>query len=710
MTLSALGKVFPKRLTVSGRDTSELDSRTIKALIALLFLVQLPHVLHLPLWVTLLGSGIVSLRLCALRFPEKRVLMQLLSPLAITGIAIAAAIIIRLQYGYFLGRDPSVAFLFLLVAAKSAELKRPNDATLLLCLAAFLLLTQYFYSQSILSAIVTLPAVVALGHALAILRDPKNPTSSKSQLKLIGKLLLQGVPLAALLFVVFPRLPGPLWSLPEDAMATTGLSDTMNPGSIASLIQSPTVAFRVDFDEAPPPNAMRYWRGPVLTNFDGQQWSKGQRAIEVPVQNQRSANGETNLSDAVSYTVTLQPHKQRWLFALDNPVSLPETGLIENENSSTTTTNRSVTDRSQNTAGRLLADGQLVSDDPVLQVLRYRQRSSLSDRLVPLTRPSTDTLQLAGKNRRTMAFARELRADVGSDAEYAQKVLKHFNENPYHYTLKPQLLGDSPVDEFMFQTRSGFCEHYAAAFVVMMRSVGIHSRIVTGYQGGEINEDYMIVRQSDAHAWTEAYIDGAWQRYDPTAAVAPSRVERGVASALPEGDTLPRMARLDGGWLKDMQLRWDSMNHQWQRLVVDFDNDSQLGLLKKFGLPTPKLWQIAAGVMFAAALWCFAVLGLPTLANAKLSATERSWQRLCRMLEQRGFTRGNAETPGDFLQRVAKAEPTQATRLHQLENAFTELRFTAQSDLQNKMTLKTINRELQSLKVALFKARFSLAR
>jgi len=133
-------------------------------------------------------------------------------------------------------------------------------------------------------------------------------------------------------------------------------------------------------------------------------------------------------------------------------------------------------------------------------------------------------------------------------------------------------------------------------------------------------------------------------------------------------------------------------------------------LLKKFGLPTPKLWQIAVGIMFAAALWCFAVLGLPTLANAKLSATERSWQRLCRMLAQRGFTRGNAETPGDFLQRVAEAEPAQATRLHQLENAFTELRFTAQSNLQNKITLKTINRELQSLQVALFKAKFSLVR
>ncbi len=683
--------------------SGELDARTVKALIALLFLVQLPHVLHLPLWVSLLGASIVATRFAALRYPDKSYLKRLLSPLAITAVAIAAAIIIRLQYGYFLGRDPSVAFLFLLVAAKSAELKRPSDATLLLCLAAFLLLTQYFYSQSILSALVTLPAVVALGHALTILRDPHNPVASKTQIKLIGKLLLQGAPLAALLFMVFPRLPGPLWSLPEDAMATTGLSDTMDPGSIANLIQSPAVAFRVDFDESPPPNALRYWRGPVLNNFDGKRWSQGKRATEVPINAHRSANLEQNNiepSDLVHYTVTLQPHKQRWLFALDNPVSLPQTGSSDD----------SINDNQDKIIARLLADGQLISEDTVSQVIRYRQSSSLSNQLVPLRRPSIDNLQLAGKNPKTTALAREMRQQAGSDATFAQNVLNHFNENPFHYTLKPQLLGDAPVDEFMFQTLSGFCEHYAAAFVVMMRSAGIHSRIVTGYQGGEMNEDYMIVRQSDAHAWAEAYIDGAWRRYDPTAAVAPTRVEQGVASALPAGDALPRMARLNGGWIKDMNLHWDAMNHQWQRLVVNFDNESQANLLKKLGLGKPALWQIAAVISLAAALWSFAVIGLPALATAKLTETEKAWARLCRLLERRGIVRNNAETPEEFLTRVANAHPTQAHRLRQLQQAFTAVRFSENDNAQNKPILKTIKRELRSLNVALVKARFSQAK
>ena len=682
--------------------TEELDARTIKALIVLLFLVQVPHVLHLPLWVSLLGASIVSTRFAALRYPDKRFIKRLLSPWAITAIAIGAAIIIRLQYGYFLGRDPSVAFLFLLVAAKSAELKRPSDATLLLCLAAFLLLTQYFYSQSILSALVTLPAVVALGHALCILRDPKNPVASKTQVKLIGKLLLQGAPIAALLFMVFPRLPGPLWSLPEDAMATTGLSDTMDPGSIANLIQSPAVAFRVDFDESPPPNALRYWRGPVLNKFDGKRWSQGKRAVNVPIEAHRSVNLQRNNSDpadAVNYTVTLQPHKQRWLFALDNPVSLPHTGSGDD----------GINNNQDNPVARLLADGQLISKDTVSQVIRYRQSSSLSNQLVPLRKPSIENLQLAGKNLKTTALAREMRQQAGSDAAFAQNVLNHFNEKPFHYTLKPQLLGDAPVDEFMFQTRSGFCEHYAAAFVVMMRSAGIPSRVVTGYQGGEMNEDYMIVRQSDAHAWAEAYIDGAWRRYDPTAAVAPSRVEQGVASALPDGDTLPRMARLNGGWIKDLNLHWDAMNHQWQRLVVNFDNESQANLLKKLGLAKPALWQIAAVISLAAALWSFAVLGLPAIAAAKLTETEKAWARLCRLLARRGIIRKNAETPEEFLTRVAEAHPTQAQRLRQLQQAFAEVRFSQNNDARNKTTLKTIKRELRSLNLALAKARFSQA-
>ncbi|MEM7377937.1 MAG: DUF3488 domain-containing protein, partial [Pseudomonadota bacterium] len=293
------------------------DSRTLIALATVLFLVQFPHVFHLPIWVSGVGATLVGLRLWLHREPHRRALRLLLSPITVTLVAAASALLLRFDYGYSLGRDPSVAFLFVLVAAKFAEIRRTSDATLLLCLSGFLLLTQYFYSQTILAALFSLPAVVAIAFALSILRDSTNPASNGAQLRFVAKLLVQGLPLAALLFFVFPRLPGPLWSLPEDAMATTGLSDSMSPGSIGSLSQSNDVAFRVEFDGAPPAQHQLYWRGPVLTEFDGRNWTVAEEIRESSPQAPADARSRTD------YTVMLQPHRQRWLFALDAAASVP---------------------------------------------------------------------------------------------------------------------------------------------------------------------------------------------------------------------------------------------------------------------------------------------------------------------------------------------------------------------------------------------------
>jgi hypothetical protein len=210
-------KIWHRFLPKIGRapTTAGMDARTLYALATVLLLVQLPHILHLPIWVSLTGAGLVVLRLLLLHEPDRKTLRFLLSPITITLLAAATAFLIRLDFGYSIGRDPSVAFLFVLVAAKFAEIRRASDATLLLCLAAFLLLTQYFYSQTILSALITIPAIVALAYALSILRDSDNPAKNTQQIKLVSKLLLHGLPLAAVLFFIFPRLPGPLWSLPE---------------------------------------------------------------------------------------------------------------------------------------------------------------------------------------------------------------------------------------------------------------------------------------------------------------------------------------------------------------------------------------------------------------------------------------------------------------------------------------------------------------
>lgn len=672
--------------------TTTVDARTLAALATVLFLVQFPHIFHLPLWVSVLGGTLIGLRLWLHHRPDIKALRIVLSPITVTLIAAATAILLRFDYGYSFGRDPSVAFLFVLVAAKFAEIRRASDATLLLCLAAFLLLTQYFYSQTILAALFTLPAIVALAFALSILRDSKNPAKNSAQVKLVSKLLLHGLPLAALLFFIFPRLPGPLWSLPEDAMAKTGLSDSMSPGSIGSISQSAAVAFRVEFDKEPPAPNQLYWRGPVLTEFDGRNWNTSKSVIETLPQHLPS------MGDVHSYTVMLQPHKQRWLFALDAAMSLPQSDSSGTDGQAIQTSTRLL--------GRLMGDGQLIANKPVSHVLRYRQSSVLSDKLASSRPPAKNTLYLPGKNPKTIEFARALRSESGSDMEYAKNVLRHFNREFFRYTLQPQILGDSPVDEFLFQTKAGFCEHYAAAFVVLMRAANIPARVVTGYLGGEMNGDYMIVRQADAHAWAEAYIGGVWQRFDPTGFVAPSRVEQGLSAALPDEAAVPGLARLDSGWLRSAQLRWDAMNHNWQRLVVNFDNDSQDKFWDRLGLLNPSLLQLMLIVLVLSLCWSLFILGMPGGTNKELSPNEKLWKRLCRLLNNYHFSRHGNESATEFLHRATLRWPSQKERLYRLDKDFTQLRFHRPIDAQHHPIRKRIQQDIILLGCGISVARF----
>jgi len=677
---------------IGNTQADTMNARTLYALSALIFLVQLPHLPTLPLWASALGCTLVAARLLLLRNPSLTVLATVLSPLGVTIIAAASALLIRWDYGYFIGRDPCVGFLFILVAAKFAEVRRAQDATTLLCLCAFLLLTQYFYSQTILSAALTLPAVFALAYSLSILRDWRNPDGTLAQLKMISALLVQGLPLAAVLFMVFPRLPGPLWSLPEDAMATTGLSDSMSPGSIGSLSLSDAVAFRIDFDGEIPTSSQLYWRGPVLTEFDGRNW--GISATQVA-----ASPGYSGPESALTnYTVTLQAHRQRWLFALDSATTLP----------SSYNATQAEKNRYSRVLGQMYDDGQILATDTVSQTLRYRQSSILSDTIPSAGPVRNETLYLPGQNTRAIEFARNMRSSATNDLAYAQAIMKHFNTQAFRYTLQPQTLGHSPIDEFLFDTLEGFCEHYASAFVVLMRAAGIPARVVTGYQGGEMNEDYMIVRQSNAHAWTEAYIDGLWRRFDPTAAVAPSRVEGGLAAALPNESAVPRMARQAPGFLRDMQLRWDAINHHWQRLVIDFDNDSQAGLWERTGLDMPSPLQLSLIMIAIAGIWSAVVLGLPRYESKKLPRQERSWQSLTSLLHARGMTRLHNESPSEYLERAARQWPSHELRWQRIQTAFAQLRFQRLDTYQQQLLQRQIQKDVVYMKLALrFRAKLT---
>ena len=670
--------IFKLSHSATVANSYRVDKRSLIALAVLLLLAQLPHLTHLPAWVGGLGAIIVAGRLLQSHYPDNTSLKLLLSPIVMAIIATSCALLIRWHYGYFLGRDPCVAFLFLLVACKFAEIRRTADATLLLCLASFLLLTQFFYSQTILSAIITLPAVLALGHALAVLRDPTHSANARTQVKLVVKLLLQGAPIAALLFVVFPRLPGPLWSLPDDAMAKTGLSDSMQPGNISRLSQSDEVAFRVEFHGPVPPMNQRYWRGPVLTEFDGQGWSMSPRLLVI---NEESPTS----TDTIEYTVTLQPHQQRWLFALEHTTQLPHTTHA---------------DAKIEMQAQLTSDHQLFNHVPVKKVIRYRQQSDLGASFRPIRAPSVTDTQLVGKNTQTAAFAQAQRRKTGSDIAYIESLLSWFHSAPFRYTLEPTLLGDNPVDEFLFDTRNGFCEHYASAFVVLLRAAAIPARIVTGYLGGEMNGDYMIVRQSDAHAWTEAFINGRWRRFDPTGAVAPSRVETNMAAALGDGEPVPQLARIGNHWVKRLQLNWDAMNYDWQRLIVDFDNDTQSNLWQILGLPKPQLWQLTSIVIGLSAAWCFVVLGLPGMNRIARTSEERLWLQFCALLKKRGITKAPSEPPQAFVDRATRLSHHDRQRVAELGNALIRLRFEHLVEPALATQKRIIRRRLRNLRLS----------
>jgi transglutaminase-like putative cysteine protease len=641
-----------------------LTHAQIASLGVLLVAAQLPQAAHLPIWVALFGFALVVLRFVLLRRDRTR---PLATPARIPSWALAVfaliiAFAIRKSYGYFVGRDPCVAFLFVLVGIKFLEVRTLRDGTLLVCLAIFLLITPFFYSQSLLAAFAALPAVLAAGAALESLAYDEalasHPPPWRGAWRRTATLIAQGLPIAAALFLLFPRLASPLWGLPADHAAATGLSDRMAPGSISELALNDAVAFRVDFDATPPPPRARYWRGPVLSLFNGREW----RALS-PLPGGRLASGD---GPAIRYAVTLEPNDHPWLFALDFPSSMPE---IDSDPGT------------RGSAGGLAGysrEQQLLMRAPVTQPLRYTVQSTLTD---SYPAASARDVQINSRtppgNPRTVEFARALRADNADDRRFISAVLQWFRDEQFFYTLAPPLLEEDPVDMFLFDSRRGFCEHYASAFVVMLRAAGIPARVVTGYQGGEINPrgGYMIVRQSDAHAWAEAIVDGRWQRFDPTAAVAPSRIERGLFGAVAATEPVPLFARQDGGWLKGAQLAIDAFNHQWRRNVIQFNRDRQRALWREWKLDQFAPWQIAVGVSGALLAWAGGVFAWFAARRKRQERALTLWNDVCRRLARAGLPRFSYEGPVAFAARAAARWPQFEIAFRAIGESFAALRY-----------------------------------
>ena len=493
--------LFAPQMSSAARERRDM----LVLLLAVTFVV-VPHFEHLVWWATSVLSLLLLWRafltLAKRPIPSRLLMLPLL---------FAAAGAVYLQYRTVVGQQAGVTFLLLLMALKLLEMRARRDIFVVIFLSFFILLTQFLNGQEIHVAAMALLAVVALFFVLVSVNLDETDLPAGRKFKMVGWILLKAIPLTAVLFVLFPRISGPLWGTPGDtASGNTGLSNSMAPGSISRLLESTAIAFRVKFDGAPPGNDKLYWRGPVFGTFNGRAWNPlSQRVSEAPAV---SIQGDAR--SIVSYTVTLEPHDRDWLFALEAPAALPTIGEFRT---------------------RLTPEMQILANDLVRQRLRYEMRSYTSYRFNADASESERQRWLGLPptfNPRTLQLADEIRSLGENDAGRVRAVLDHLRRGGYEYTLSPPRLGRNSIDELLFDTRQGYCEHYSSAFVFLMRALDVPARVVTGYQGGERNpvDGFLTIRQSDAHAWAEVWLQGrGWVRVDPTAVVAPLRIDHGRA-------------------------------------------------------------------------------------------------------------------------------------------------------------------------------------
>lgn len=628
MHLPVLASLGARLQLARGMSRDKADTLLLMLACAL---VLLPQVAHLPVWSSLAVFGLMLWR-GWLTFRGKRMPPRwLLLPIALLCMGVVYA-----SHKTFFGRDAGVTMLVLLLALKLLEMRAKRDLFVVLFLSFFLMLTNFFYSQGIVTALMMVAAIIALLTAQLSFQYTGVVPPFKKRLRLGALIFVLAVPPMLMLFLLFPRIQGPLWGLPGDAHAgRSGLSDSMAPGNISSLALSDDIAFRVKFIDPAPPQAALYWRGIVLGNYDGRTWS----ALQPRVPHEQLTLIPHGAP--VRYQVTLEPHGRRWLFALEVPQAIPQlTG---------------------NPAG-ITGDLQLLAAQAINQRVRYDATSYVEGKLQANESALTlqDWLQLPpGFNPQTLAWAAQLRHQSDDDAVLVNSVLQFFRKQPFSYTLEPPLLGTHAVDDFLFSTRAGFCEHYASAFVVLMRALDIPARVVTGYQGGEINpvDGFMSVRQSDAHAWAEVWLKGSgWTRIDPTAAVAPNRIEMNLSRSVQRhGLSGLFAAGMDKtAWLGTLRINWDAMTNSWNQWVLNYNMAQQKNFLAWLGFDDVD-WRTLASLMLGIGVLLTALMTVPLLwgQRPKIEPVDALYLALCQNMARRGHPRAIHEGPHAYGARLA---------------------------------------------------------
>ena len=634
---------------------SQISRSSLFWLLLAQFALILPHISGLPLWLfgVCLFCGFWRIQIYRGKFPFAS---------GITRVVMIAGSLLAVVFNYVdhLGLDAAVTFLILIFFLKLLETRRARDMYVTIFLGYFVAATQLLYNQSVVAMIYAVVCYLLLSVSLLALHH-RDFRSFGLPIIRTGALMLQGIPVLLVLFLFFPRVD-PLWLVPMPSQAKRpGLSDTLSLGAFGALAQSDAVAFRVAFEDAVPTMSELYWRGVVFENFDGNNWSIA-NASELPVK-QAQWYYKKQRGTAYTYSVILEPANQSWLFAM--PVARPR-------------------DR-----GILLTAGFNLRLPALPQGrFQYRVTSQAYSSLEPELSSEARQRNLAlpeDSNPQSKQLAREIAYQYQKPEKIAAAIMTRFNRQQYYYTLNPPVFGQNSIDGFLLKSRQGYCEHYAASFVFLMRAAGVPARVVAGYLGGELNpfEDYISVRQMDAHAWSEVWLEGrGWVRYDPTAQVAPERVTQGVEAAL-----LQRNEFMPGGllgylgydklaWLQDMRLWWDAVNYGWAHWFLNYNRSTQLDWMKSwFGTgELSTLIQVMAVALCSSILllllWMFRKLLFRRRPPAHLAAIFFSG-----LLGLLGSSRRPSESMVSYCGRVAELYPVMANTLTQFSAVYSALAY-----------------------------------
>lgn len=625
----------------------EINNRVLIFLLSSIGLITLPHVENVPVPIFAFFATMLIWRFVAVWkknwLPHKIIIFLLLC---------SGLILMFSQYRSILGRDAGTSLFVLAMGLKLLEIRTPRDIYLVTYLAFIIASSLFLYEQSILMAAYILFVCCVLLATLVTINSEKPQTLIA--LKKSATIIAQALPIAAVLFVLFPRVEAPRWMLfKNDSQQKLGLNDTLEPGSISDLGLSPELVFRVKFKGDIPPPGQRYWRGPIYSYTDGKRWTHNSEFNINPFLDTPRFRGK-----AYQYTLLMEPQNQNWVFALDMPAKF-STNLQQNG------TYQLLSLEPPNTRAEYQITSYPDYNTGQISTGEYAENLQLPNDSVS---PEINDLvkKLHGFDQPPEAFIRAL--------------LEYFRKEDFHYTLKPPLMEEKPIETFLFKTRYGFCSHYATAFVYLMRVAHIPARVVGGYQGGEINKvgDFLEVRQADAHAWAEVWLENkGWVRFDPTSAVAPERVEQGVnverQVASQEVDFSPIVSG-DASWLKQARQMWQTVDYSWQRWVINYDRSNQSEFLSSFGINDLRTMLYT---MLYIITFITAVLAWFLLKNNRRHADKvvLIYDEFCQKLAKAKLERRSNEGARDFASRACASLPEYSEQINAITDLYLRLRY-----------------------------------